>query len=184
MDAKFVKKAEELFKQNIKTDAIKFHCMEVEAIMKELAKEAGEDEDEWGITGLIHDLDFEENKSIETHAQKTVEMLKEEGFPEEIVHAVASHNEEGTKVSREKKIDYALAAADNVSGLIYAYGLMKKTLDGMEASGLRKRMKEKRFAANVNRQKISDIEKAGISLDKFLEVSIKAMQKISDKIGF
>jgi putative nucleotidyltransferase with HDIG domain len=174
--------AKSLFEQNIRTDNIRLHCIEVEAVMAELAKEFGGDEG-WAIAGLLHDLDFEEVKDLENHGRKTVEILKKEGFPEDVVHAVASHNEIGTGVKRENKFDFALAAADNISGLIFAYALMRKSIAGMDVAGLKKRLKDKRFAANCNRDKIFDIEKAGIPLDKFLEVSIRAMQGIADKIG-
>ncbi|MCX6709152.1 MAG: HDIG domain-containing protein [Candidatus Woesearchaeota archaeon] len=171
-----------LFEENIRTDNIRLHCIEVEAVMAELAKEFGGD-DGWSVAGLLHDLDFEEVKDLENHGKKTVEILKKEGFPEDVVRAVASHNEAGTGVKRESKMDFALAAADNISGLIFAYALMRKTIVGMDVAGLKKRLKDKRFAANCNRDKIFDIEKAGIPLDKFLEVSIKAMQGIAGKIG-
>jgi hypothetical protein len=184
MDKNLAEKVKILFEKNIKTSTIQMHCIEVEAVMRELALELGEDADLWAAAGLLHDLDFEENKTVETHAKKTVEILKQEGFPEEMLHAVLSHNEEGTGVNRQTKFDYALSASDNVSGLIFSYALMRKGIQGMDVSGLKKKMKDKRFAANVNRQKIIDIEKAGMNLDKFLEVSIKAMQKIADKIGF
>ncbi|VVB81125.1 Uncharacterised protein [uncultured archaeon] len=130
-------------------------------------------------------MDFEEIKDLQIHGRKTVEILRQEGFSEDVIHAIASHNEEGTGVKRETKMDFALSAADNVSGLIYAYALMRKDkgyLEGMETSGLKKRIKDKRFAANCNRDKINDIEKV-LPMDKFLETAIRAMQKIKDEIG-
>lgn len=185
MQQELIEKAKQLFQEHVKSENLKMHCIEVEAIMKEIAKTEGEDEEKWAAVGLLHDLDFDDEnyKSLEKHTQKTIEILKNEGFDEEIIHAVASHNEEGTKIKRENKFDYALAAADNISGLIYAYALMRKSLEGMEVSGLKKKMKDKTFAAAVRRDLIKDIEKV-MPLDKFLEISIKAMQSIKDKIGF
>ncbi len=186
MTSEMLEKSKKLFEKYIKTDNIKLHCFEVEAIMREFAKETGEDEDKWAAAGLLHDLDFEEVKDLETHARKTIEILRGEGFPDAVVHAVASHNEEGTGIKRESKMDFALSAADNISGLIYAYALMRKDkgyLDGMDIIGLKKRLRDKHFAANCNRDKINDIEKTGVLLDRFMEISIKAMQGIAEKIG-
>lgn len=184
MESHLIEKSKKLFESTIKTETIRNHCIEVSAILSELAKSLDEDEEKWAAAGLVHDLDYEEVKDLENHARKTVEILQNENFPADLIHAVASHNPVATGVSKETRLDYALSAADNVSGLIYAYGLMKKTLEGIEPSSVRKKMKDKRFAAAVNRDAIGDIEKAGISLDKFLEISIKAMQGIKDKIGF
>lgn len=178
-------KTKQLFEQHVKTDNLKMHCIEVEAVMRELARAEGEDEEKWAIAGLIHDLDFDTEgyQTLDTHTKRTLEILKQEGYPEDLIHAVASHNEAGTGIKRENKLDYALSAADNISGLIYAYGLMRHSLDGMEPKGLKKKMKDKTFAAPVRRDLIRDIDKF-IPLDKFLEVSIRAMQGIKDKIGF
>jgi len=178
-------KTKQLFEKYVKTENLKLHCIEVEAIMKELAREEGENIEKWGAAGLLHDLDFDipEFQDLQNHVKKTIEILKEEGYPDDLIHAVASHNEEGSGIKRENKFDYCLSAADNISGLIYAYGLMRKSLEGMEVKGLKKKMKDKTFAAAVRRDLIRDVEKF-IPLDKFLEISIKAMQSISDKIGF
>lgn len=179
-----MKTPNELFEEHVKTPEIKNHCKEVAVIMKALAKEFNEDEEKWYKVGLLHDLDFEFEKELTKHGLQTAEMLKKEGYSEEIIHAILSHNEGGLGIKRESKIDFSLSAADNVSGLIYAYGLMKKTLEGMEVSGLKKRFKAKGFAAAVRRDLIADIEKTGMTLDKFFEVAIKAMQSISKEIGF
>lgn len=184
MEERFVIRAKELFEDYIKTDTIKQHCIEVEAIMKFLAQVENEDVEKWAAAGLLHDLDFQEVKDIQSHAKKTVEILKKEGFPEDMIHAIAAHNEEGTGIKRESKIDYALAAADNVSGLIYAYVLIRKSIKGIEVSKVKKRMKESAFAANCRRDKINDIEKAGINLDRFLDAAIKAMESIGPELGF
>ncbi len=142
MEPKLIEKANELFKEYVKTDNLKMHSKEVAIIMKGLAKKLGEDEDKWYYTGLLHDLDYEEIKDLKTHGLKTGEILKENGFPEDMVNAILRHNEEnGNK--RENLYDYCLSAADNISGLIYAYGLMRKTLKGMEVKGLKKKMKDK-----------------------------------------
>jgi len=179
-----IEKAKLLFEKYVTSSELKLHCKEVSTIMKFLAKDFGEDAEKWEICGLLHDLDFDFEKRPAEHGKKTAEILKQNGYPADIVYAILSHNEDNLGVKRKSKMDFALSAADNVSGLIYAYALLRKSIEGIEPAKIRKRMKEKAFAAAVSREKISDIEKAGISLDKFIEVSIKAMQSIAKEIGF
>lgn len=173
----------ELFNSYVKSGDIKKHCLEVSTIMRFLARELGEDEEKWAAAGLMHDLDCEITPDIKEQGRKAAEIAKENGFDEDICHAILAHNEENLGVKRESKFDYILSAADNISGLIYSYGLMRKSLDGMDVSGLKKKFKNKAFAASVRRDLIQDAEKF-IPLDKFLEISIKAMQSISKEIGF
>ena len=177
-------KTQELFADYVKTQQLKRHCLEVSTIMKFLAQElATEEEDKYQTTGLLHDLDFEEYPDLETHGKITAQRLKPLGYHDDMIHAILSHNEKGTNVKRETKMDYCLSAADNISGLIYAYALMRGSLKDMKIKGLKKKMKDKTFAANVQRDLIYDIEKI-IPLDNFLEISIKAMQSIAEEIGF
>lgn len=175
----------ELFNEFVSSEKIRIHCREVEAIMQAAAKELGENEEQWALAGLMHDVDCDVEPDIMNQGRKAVEILKEKSdCSEEVCNAILAHNESNLGVKRESKLDFALSAADNVSGLIYSYGLMKHSLDGMQVKGLKKKLKNKGFAASVRRELILDIEKAGMDLDKFLEVSIKAMQGISKKIGF
>jgi len=177
--------AKKLFSEYVKSEKVKTHCREVEAIMRALAKELGEDEEKWALAGLMHDMDCDIEPDVKNQGRKAVEILKKKtDCSEEVCHAIFAHNEENLGVKRESRLDYALAAADNISGLIYSYGLMKKTLDGMQVKGLKKKLKNKGFAASVRRDKITDIEKADMELAKFLEVAIKAMQSIAGEIGF
>ena len=180
-----MKNAQELFDENIKSENLKRHCLEVEAIMKEVASYLGLNENEikyYGELGLLHDLDFDEVKDLNKHGKKTAEILEKEGYDNEFIRIILTHNEEGTGVKREKKIDFILSAADNISGLIYAYALMRGGLEGMNVRGLRKKFKDKKFAENVRRDLIMDVERAGINLNDFFEISIKALQKVEDKI--
>lgn len=179
-----IEEARKLFEEYVKSDKIKLHCREVEVIMKALAKEFGENEEKWEIAGLLHDMDCDVVLDIKQQGKKVVEILKEKtDSQEDICHAILAHNEENLGIKRESKFDYALSAADNISGIIYAYALMKKSIDKMDVAGLKKRLKDKRFAATVRRDLIYGIEETGISLDKFLEISIKAVKEIKEELG-
>ena len=179
-----LEEARKLFNEFVKSEQVKMHCREVEVIMSALAKELNENEEKWAIAGLLHDMDCDIITEIKDQGKKAVEILKEKtDCPEDICHAILAHNESLNGIKRESKFDYLLSAADNISGLIYAYGLMKKTLEGMEVSGLKKKLKNKAFAATVRRDLIYDAEKF-MPLDKFLETAIKAMQSIAKEIGF
>ena len=164
------------------------HSRESEVVLRAIARELGEDDDIWGIAGLLHDLDWEEiGTNYIEHGPRTIQILKEENFdiPENMAHAIISHNSEYTGVNRESKLDFALAAGESVTGLIYAYALMRpEKLAGMQASSLNKKFKDKSFAAKVSREAILEIEKIGMEKSKFFEIAIKAMQEISAEIGF
>ncbi len=179
-------KAWELVEKNLQDQNNRMHSRESEVVMRELAKELGENEEEWGIAGLLHDLDWEQTQeNHEQHGLRVLEILKEEGFEvsAEMAHAISSHNENFTGVKRESRLDYALAAGESVTGLIYAYALMRpQNLEGMKPSSLNKKFKTNHFAANVSREFIADIEKIGMERSKFFEVTIRAMQSISDEI--
>lgn len=176
-------KTQELFDKYVKSDEVRKHCLEVSTIMQFLARELGEDEEKWAAAGLMHDMDCDITPDIQVQGKRAAEIARQEGYSEDICHAILAHNEENLGVKRESKFDYVLSAADNVSGLIYTYGLMRKSLDGMDVSGLKKKLKNKAFAASVRRDLILDVEKF-MPLDKFLEISIRAMQSIAKDIGF
>ncbi|MDP3027279.1 MAG: HD domain-containing protein [Nanoarchaeota archaeon] len=176
-------KTQELFNKYIKSEEIKKHCLEVSTIMKFLAKELGEDEEKWASAGLMHDMDCDITPEISVQGKKAAEIAEQNGYSKDICHAILSHNEDNLGIRRESKFDYMLSAADNISGLIYAYGLMRKSLDGMDVSGLKKKLKNKAFAASVRRDLIQDAEKF-MPLNKFLEIAIKSMESIKGEIGF
>lgn len=165
------------------------HYLESEAIMGALAERLGEDVDYWKMLGLLHDIDWGITKSdSKHHLTKAPEILKGAGFDEDFIQIILSHGYGWDcagleSFKRNKKVEYALAACETVTGLIYAYALMRKGIDGMEVAGLKKKMKDKRFSAGVNREIIMECEKVGVSLDEFLGISIKAMQEIKEKIS-
>ena len=179
-----LEEARRLFDEYVKSEKVRLHCREVEEVMRGLAHELGEDEEKWAIAGLMHDMDCDIEPDIKNQARKAVEILKEKtDCPEDVCQAILSHNEENLGIKRESKMDYALSAADNVSGMIYAYALMRGSIEGMKPKGVKKKLKDKGFAANVRRELIYDIEKAGMELSRFLEISIKALQGIKQELG-
>ena len=167
------------------------HYLESEAIMIALAEKLGEDIEYWGMLGLLHDVDWALTRdNWKEHCTKAVKILKEKGFDDEFIENVQSHGYGYKEIpvlenkKRTKKIEHALATAETVTGLIHAYALMKgRNISDMDASGLKKKFKDKRFAANCNREIIKEIEKTGLSLDEFFELSIEAVKKIKGEIG-
>ena len=169
------------------------HSLTVEAVMKWYAKELGygEDEEYWGIVGLLHDIDFE--LYPEEHCLKAPELLKNAGVNDDIIHAVCSHGY-GIKVGCGKTIDIepihemekVLFAADELTGLIWAAALMRpsKSTKDMELKSLKKKYKSKGFAAGCSREVIErGAEQLGWELDKLLEMTLKAMAESEDMIN-
>ncbi|HEA46702.1 MAG TPA: HDIG domain-containing protein [Candidatus Pacearchaeota archaeon] len=166
------------------------HYLESEAIMKELAKKLGEDEELWGMLGLVHDVDWELTKdNVETHLTKAPEILKEAGFDQEFIDVVISHGYgfdcAGLKdKKRTEKVQHALAASETLTGLIHTYALMRgKRIGDMQAKGLKKKFKDKTFAAKISREVIRESENLGLTLDEFFEVGIEGIKKIKDEVG-
>jgi len=182
-----LEKARELVEKHLKDENNRLHSRESEVVLRATAKHLGEDEELWAMAGLLHDLDWEECiDDFPNHGVRTMGILKEEGFelPEEVAHAITAHNEEYTNVKRESNLDYALAAGESITGLIYAYALMRpEKLTGMKAKSLKKKFKDKKFAAKVSRELISDIEKTGLERGEFFAIAIAAMQEIASEIG-
>lgn len=165
------------------------HYLESEAIMRKLAEKFNEDINYWGMVGLLHDIDWSLTKNdLENHCVKCVEMLREKGFDCEFIETVQSHAygldiipSLKNKV-RTKKIEYALVASETLTGLIYAYALMRGGVSGMKVKGLKKKFKDKVFAAGCNRDLIREIEKTDLTLEEFFEIGINAIRDIKDKI--
>ncbi|WP_425440367.1 HD domain-containing protein [Petrotoga mexicana] len=171
----------ELLKQNLKTDNLFTHSLAVGAIMKELAKHLNKDEQKWEITGLLHDLDYEETKDDpDNHALKTVEMLGDK-VDQDVKDAILAHNE---KKELEKDIEIALYAADQLSGLIVAAVLVRPNKDIAELSvkSLKKKFKDKAFARGADREKIKEIAKLDIELNDFFKIAIDGMVRIKDEL--
>jgi len=180
-------KALELLKKYIKNENLIKHCIASEAVMKALAKKLNTDIEKWGIAGLIHDIDVELTENdIKNHTHKAEEILKENNFPSDIIEAVKMHNPQAWNgIVSENPFHIALRSGETITGLIIATALVypDKKLQSVKVSSILKRMKDKRFAAGVNREIIKECEKLGMKLEEFTELSLKAMQEISSELG-
>jgi putative nucleotidyltransferase with HDIG domain len=153
--------------------------------MRALAKRLGEDEEEWGLTGLLHDIDVELTEGdMGTHSKLGADLAKELGANEAVVHAILCHNE-AHGIPRETKLDKALFCIDPLTGLITAAALVRpdKKLASLEAKSVIKKFKQKGFAAGANRQQITLCGEIGIEFDQFIELGLMAMQTIAADLG-
>ena len=182
-------KALEILDEMIENENLKKHMYAVEAVVKAYAKKFNKDEKKWAIAALLHDADWEKHPKV--HPSKIVEKLKEMNIDQAIIQAIASHGNNSEKyptnkfTKRKSLLDKTLYACDELSGFIVACALVRPTkLEGMKVSSVKKKLKDKSFAANVSRDEIYEgAEDLGIELDKHIEFVIKAMQGISDKLG-
>jgi hypothetical protein len=160
------------------------HSLETEAVMRKLAEHFQADPQVWGIAGLLHDLDFEQTRdNPDQHGLLTAKEL-EGKLPSEAVQAIAAHNSEMNGTAAQTTFDYALRCAETVTGLISANALVRpEGMEGMKAKSLKKKMKDKSFAANVDRERIKECDKIGLELGEFFQLSIAAMQGIAADVG-
>ena len=172
-------------RQNILNENLIRHMLATEAIMRALARRFGEDEEEWGLAGLLHDIDLELiSNDMNTHSKRSAEMAKQLGAGDAICHAILCHNE----VHGEPFItlmDKALFCTDPLTGLITAGALIRpeKKLAFVEAKSIRKRFKEKSFAAGANREQIAKCSEIGLELDDFIALGLEAMKGVADSLG-
>ena len=173
----------QLVTAHLQTDYLLKHLIATEACMKALAKKFGEDEVLWGTAGLIHDLDLDLVKADpERHGREGARILRDEGYPDEIINAVLAH---AAHKQPETRLEKAICAVDPTTGFIVAATLVRqdKKIDGLEVKSILKRMKEKRFAANVDRKKILAAQELGIEVNDFLALCLEAMKQVSSEIG-
>ncbi|ACC97595.1 Hydrolase family protein [Elusimicrobium minutum Pei191] len=174
-----------LLKEHIKSDAMIKHSLASEAIMRAAAKELGEEEEKWGIAGLLHDIDVELTGGDHMrHAFESRPILQGK-VDDDVIDAIEMHNAEVKNLTREKKLDIALTACETISGFITAIALIypDKKVASVKVKSITKRMKENRFAAGVSREKILECEKIGIPFERFAEMSLKAMQDAAPSLG-
>jgi putative nucleotidyltransferase with HDIG domain len=179
-------KALELLHTHIKKESMINHCLASEVVLRALARKLHQDEDKWGIAGLLHDIDVEiTNADAKTHGRVAIGILQQQGVDAEVIEAISLHNEEATEVPRTTAFHHALAAGETITGLIVATTLVypEKKLAVVKTKSVVKRMKEKAFAASVKRESIMECEKLGMSIDEFAETAITAMREISTQIG-
>ncbi len=173
-------------KDNVENENLVKHMLATEAVMKALAKRLGEDKEEWGLTGLLHDIDVELTEGdMNNHSRLGADLVREMGASEAMARAILSHNQ-AHGVPPQSKLDKALLCADPLTGLITASALVRpdKKLAGVQASSVKKRFKEKSFAAGANREQIAACSQMlGIELDEFIVLGLKAMQGIAVELG-
>jgi putative nucleotidyltransferase with HDIG domain len=174
-----------LLTEYTQSESLRKHALSVEACLRAYARKYGEDEELWGVTGLLHDFDYERFPTPEEHPFVGNKILKEKGYPEVILRAILSHaNYSG--VSRESKLEKALFACDELAGLITAATLVKptKNLADLDAGSVRRKMKDKAFAKTVSREDItSGAADLGVELDEHITFCIEAMKAIAPELG-
>jgi len=175
-----------LVQEKIQNQNLIKHCLATEACMKELAKHFQEDEEKWGLTGLLHDIDYEETKNDpQKHSILGAEMLGKLELDKEIIEAVKTHNERH-EIAPETKMAKAIFAVDPLTGLIVASTLVlpSKKIADLTTENVLNRFGEKSFARGANREIISQCQELlGLNLEEFVKIGLEAMKKISNELG-
>ena len=175
-----------LLKEHLKNDKLIAHCLATEAIMRALAIKFVKDEALWGISGLLHDLDYElTGEDSSAHGEETAKVLEEKGVSPAIIDAIRKHNAEGLGLERTTLFEHALTCAETITGLIVATALVypDKKIASVKPTSVLKRMKTPHFARAVSRERIRECEKMGMELNEFVEISLNAMSEISEELG-
>ena len=175
-----------LLTEYTKSDSLLKHALAVEAAVRGYARRFGEDEEEWGITALLHDFDYERWPTLGDHPNKGSEILREKGYPDWMIRAILSHAQEITGVSRESRLEKTLFACDELAGFVTAASLVRpsKSVLDLEASSVKKRMKDKAFARGVKREDlIAGAESLGIPLEEHIANVIAFMRERADVLG-
>ncbi|MBI2871746.1 MAG: HDIG domain-containing protein [Chloroflexi bacterium] len=174
-----------LLQEHAKGDTLIKHGLAVEAAMRAYARHFGEDEGLWGVVGLLHDFDWDVCPSPEQHPTYGADILRQRGYPENIVRAVLSHGNH-TGVPRESLMEHALFAVDELSGFVTAVALVRpsKSLEDTTAQSVRRKMKDKAFARAVNREDIvQGAQEIGVDLDQHISVVIDALKPVAAALG-
>jgi putative nucleotidyltransferase with HDIG domain len=179
------KQAVQLVDKYVQSDWLKKHSLATAAIMERLARRLGGDPDTWWVIGMLHDLDFDITQDPAVHGRKSEEILQELGVSREIIRAILAHNADGLGLERTDTLDYAITAAESITGLIVATALVMpdKRLASVKPASVVKRMKKKEFARKVSRESILLCEQAGIPLEEFSTIAVEAMQSIAPELG-
>jgi putative nucleotidyltransferase with HDIG domain len=166
------------------SEALRRHALAVEASTRWYARRLGGDEELWGATALLHDFDYEIHPTLDEHPQDGAPILREEGYPDELIEAVLSHAEH-LAMPRDTPLKKALFACDELSGFVHACGLVRPTgLDGLEPKSVRKKLKQPSFAAGVHREEVyAGAELLGLELDEHIANVVEALQPIARELG-
>jgi putative nucleotidyltransferase with HDIG domain len=174
-----------LVEEWVQSESLRKHLLGVEAGMRAYAREEGADEELWGVTGLLHDLDYERYPDLETgHPRKALALFEEKGYPQELIDAVAGHAS-FLGVPRESRLAKTLFAVDELSGFIAACALVRPTgLDGLTPKSVKKKLKQPSFAAGVNREEVRQgADELGVDFDAHVAFVIAAMEERADELG-
>ncbi|MDD2694542.1 MAG: HDIG domain-containing protein [Anaerolineales bacterium] len=174
-----------LVREFVKNENLVRHMLAVEAAMRFYARKLNQDEELWGVTGLLHDFDWEIHPTMENHPQAGAPILRQRGVPETIVHAVLSHADH-TGVPRQTTMEKALYACDEITGLVTAVALVRpsRSLHDLAASSVKKKWKDRAFAAGANREEIAQsAQDFGVELWEHVENVIQAMRSIAAELG-
>jgi putative nucleotidyltransferase with HDIG domain len=174
----------ETLTRHTKGEALLRHGLAVEAATRAYARRFGEDEELWGVTALLHDFDWEIHPTLEQHPQDGAPLLREEGYPEEMIEAILSHAEH-LDMPRDTPLKRTLFACDELSGFIHACGLVRPDgIDTLEPRSVRKKLKQPSFAAGVNRDDvINGAEALGVDLDEHIAFVTEALRPIAPQLG-
>ncbi len=169
---------------HVKTEMLMKHLLTVEAAMRGYARKFGEDEDRWGIAGLLHDFDWEICPTPEEHPNFGARILRDHGYPEEMVRAVLTHGDH-TGIPRQSLMEHTLYAVDELSGFIRAVALVRpsKSLDDVTPRSVHRKMRDKGFAKDVNRDDIvRGAEELGVDLDEHIAFVVESMKPVAAQI--
>jgi putative nucleotidyltransferase with HDIG domain len=175
-----------LLTEHVKDPSLVRHCLAVEAAMRAYAKKLGEDEERWGIVGLLHDFDYERWPDPPDHPLKGSEILRARGYPEDVITAILSHADYlSDRYPRVRPVEKALYACDELAGLITATALLRPGgITDLTAASVKKKMKAKGFARNVNRDDIvRGAAEFGVNLTEHIQFEIEAMKTVAAELG-
>jgi putative nucleotidyltransferase with HDIG domain len=170
--------------RHTKSESLLRHALAVEASTRFYARLLGEDEERWGVAALLHDFDYEIHPTLDQHPQDGAPILREEGYPEDVIRAILSHAEH-LGLARETPLERHLFACDELSGFVHACGLVRPAgLDGLEPKSVKKKLKQPSFAAGVHRDEVyAGAELIGRDLDEHIANVVAALQPISKELG-
>lgn len=173
-----------LLVKHLSNENLRRHCLASSVVMRAAAQRLNQPAEDWEILGLLHDMDLDTTRDdMKNHARVATDILRNEGLPEDYLHAILAHNEESGAI-RSSTLDHALAASESITGLIVACAMVlpDRKISSVKSKSIIKRMKEKSFARGVSRENILECEKAGIPFEEFVEIALAAMSRIENEL--